>query len=548
LIQIKKPISLFDTSAKLDAEITQPEDEDGQAKYSHLPAVEVPKLLQAPRQIPPLFAFSRTSVYLLMSPSTTQKTPKSVVLRGTSTHGPLELEVPVQVLEEPGETIHQLAARKAVGELEEGRGWLLNAEDTNGNNLRKQYPGRLDEIVEREAVRLGVQFQVGGKFCSFVAVEKRVKSKDDHRDHIMSENDYDFLDTDTNTLAEASSIDMIKEDLENLSNKRYVRSCIRNASSWQSGGFPGDGQRSNSGSTRGFRNRTQQPARKSTSGMVPRKQMASKASSNTAQNLVSAAQPTDPNGFDSTDRFSPTNKTSESSDALSQRSRTFGSSASSHGKSGLFRPTSTAAAPPAPSFKSGALTALSAGPMMFSALKRKSAAPASSQKPPSASQSIYPQVDLCAVEMELEESCDDDMGFGLFDEDASVPAPIPVSAAAYQKKAISTSASTPAKSASAFAKDPLHALIELQTFEGFWNWTQELCTALGVVKAAVESKKPGVDEKVLATALAVRYFEAKLAKDKDGWEMIVEKAKTWLEGMGHDEDDTIWELVKSVIT
>jgi hypothetical protein len=139
--------------------------------------VAEPKLLQTPFIIPPLFSFSRTTVYLLMSPETSQKTPKSVVLRATSRHGSLELEIPVTVLPGKSETIHQLAARKAVKELEEGRGWIFHAEDVkdtkdaNVKLLKDKYAGRFSDMVEREAVRLGVTYQIGGKWCSFVAIE-----------------------------------------------------------------------------------------------------------------------------------------------------------------------------------------------------------------------------------------------------------------------------------------------------------------------------------------------------------------------------------------
>jgi hypothetical protein len=128
-----------------------------------------------------------------MSPETTQKIPTSVILRGTCAQGPLELEIPVDVLEQPGETIHQLAAKKAIADLEEGRGWLVDAKDAKGS-IKEKYPGRFDEMVEREAVRLGVQFQVGGKFCSFVAVEKQTAvsaSKDKEGDEKMEESDND---------------------------------------------------------------------------------------------------------------------------------------------------------------------------------------------------------------------------------------------------------------------------------------------------------------------------------------------------------------------
>ncbi|KAK1724169.1 von Willebrand factor type A domain-containing protein [Colletotrichum acutatum] len=172
-----KPISLFDTSAEddVDMEDSQAQDDgSGLERYSHIPTVKPPKIIQAPFQIPPLFPFSRTTVYLLLSPDRElrSKTPEALVLRGTSSQGPLELQIPITLLDEKAETIHQLAARKAVKELEEGRGWIYHAKGKDGNLLEAQNPGRFPSMVEREAVRLGIQFQVGGKWCSFVAVEQ----------------------------------------------------------------------------------------------------------------------------------------------------------------------------------------------------------------------------------------------------------------------------------------------------------------------------------------------------------------------------------------
>ncbi|KXH40727.1 vault protein inter-alpha-trypsin [Colletotrichum nymphaeae SA-01] len=172
-----KPISLFDTVVDddVDMEDAQAQDDSsGLERYSHIPTVKPPKILQAPFQIPPLFPFSRTTVYLLLSPDRElrSKTPEALVLRGTSSQGPLELQIPITLLDDKAETIHQLAARKAVKELEEGRGWIYHAKGKDGNLLETQNPGRFPGMVEREAVRLGIQFQVGGKWCSFVAVEQ----------------------------------------------------------------------------------------------------------------------------------------------------------------------------------------------------------------------------------------------------------------------------------------------------------------------------------------------------------------------------------------
>ncbi|MCJ1410397.1 hypothetical protein MMC19_004482 [Ptychographa xylographoides] len=178
----KAPISLFDNNANPDAEdTTQSLENDGYDRYAHLPQITHPKLLQSPHKIPPLFPFSRTSVYLLMSPDTMQMTPASVILKATSPQGPVELEIPVDILSQPGMTIHQLAAKKALQDLEEGRGWISDAKDDNGVLLKKRFPSKYDDMVEREAVRLGVEFQIAGKWCSFVAVAANDNEIDSER-------------------------------------------------------------------------------------------------------------------------------------------------------------------------------------------------------------------------------------------------------------------------------------------------------------------------------------------------------------------------------
>ena len=154
-------VSLYDSSVdekQLDTEM--------KGAPVNLPNVPYPKLLQAPHNIPSLFAFSRTTVYLLMSPETSQKNPKSVVLRGTTTEGTeLAIEIPVEVLSTPAKTIHQLAAKKAVQDLEEGRGWLYDAKDeAAGTLIKDKFPSAFSDLVKKEAVRLGEKFQVSDMF------------------------------------------------------------------------------------------------------------------------------------------------------------------------------------------------------------------------------------------------------------------------------------------------------------------------------------------------------------------------------------------------
>ncbi|KAF1952705.1 hypothetical protein CC80DRAFT_495211 [Byssothecium circinans] len=164
-----KPISLYDPDTKDE----DPKENESKDIFAGLPKLNRPKILQTPHEIPPLYPFNRTCVYLLMASEASHLTPKSVILKGTSPQGPLELEIPVNHREVPDQMIHQLAARKAIQELEEGRGWVSNAviDSEEGGLARDKYSPQLSLLQRREAVRLGVEFQVGGKYCSFVAVE-----------------------------------------------------------------------------------------------------------------------------------------------------------------------------------------------------------------------------------------------------------------------------------------------------------------------------------------------------------------------------------------
>lgn len=179
--QEDKPVSFFNETPGKAGQEKPPSAENGTADpFAHLPTISVQKILQTPQTIPPLFPFSRTSVYLLFSEDAALKTPKSVTLQAKSEHGPLELKIPVEMLNAPGETIHQLAARKAIQELEEGRGWIHEAKGGKYTQtpVKHLYPSCFDEIFQREAVRIGVRFQVGGKWCPFVAVKDDDKDKD----------------------------------------------------------------------------------------------------------------------------------------------------------------------------------------------------------------------------------------------------------------------------------------------------------------------------------------------------------------------------------
>ncbi|KAF9144374.1 hypothetical protein BGX20_007041, partial [Mortierella sp. AD010] len=82
-----------------------------------------------------------------------------------------------------------------------------------------------------------------------------------------------------------------------------------------------------------------------------------------------------------------------------------------------------------------------------------------------------------------------------------------------------------------FDGSKLEILIDLQTFQGSWDWDQMLfnCIAVAVEDAEKVAKDNGWDENVVATALAILFFEKKLVEEKDAWELVIGKARGWLE-------------------
>lgn len=164
----QKPISLFDeyykeSNTELGATRT--------ADDKKLPKLTAPRVLQAPYKIPPLYPFIRSTVYLLLDPKSTHRIPQSLTFTATSKQGPLQLRIPISDLGK-GETIHQLASRKAMIELEELHGWLEKTKDSNGNPFTQLHFDTKQRLATRECQALGIKYQVTGKHCSFVALEE----------------------------------------------------------------------------------------------------------------------------------------------------------------------------------------------------------------------------------------------------------------------------------------------------------------------------------------------------------------------------------------
>jgi len=75
-------------------------------------------------------------------------------------------------------------------------------------------------------------------------------------------------------------------------------------------------------------------------------------------------------------------------------------------------------------------------------------------------------------------------------------------------------------------------LVSLQEFDGSFEASERLASAIGVSVSDVSrvSGELGVSASVLATALAVLFFETKLAHLADDWQLVVAKVC----------DDCVW--------
>ncbi|KAI9692052.1 MAG: hypothetical protein M1820_009555 [Bogoriella megaspora] len=415
-MQTAQPISLYNTDVNHDQANTIAEDSDdnGQSRYSHLPKISSPKILQAPNQIPPLFPFNRTAVYLLLSPETNKETPKAVILRANSKHGPLQLKIPIEVLDQPGETYHQLAAKKAIQELEEGRGWIFSARDSDGKTfLKDKLPGQFPQMVEREAVRLGIQFQVGGKWCSFVALEPDCKDANNREGQPIPDSEgYEFLD-----------VPVFSGQREPAP---YDRSPEFRAARFSS-----------FGSASGF---------------------CSAAGSGTL--FGSASSPSSVSG---SGLFSSTRQP-QSGTALP----------STHGTRGGFA-----------AFGGGGIGRSSG---MYGEFGMSSASPSPA---------------------------------GLFGNSTN-----PSGSGSASRSPVQDLSANPSK------LSPMENLINLQTFQGYWFWSEQLRLALGLRDQKLEYVYENIDKfpsDITSTAIVVAFFEKKLAEEQQVWELVIGKAKSWLE-------------------
>jgi hypothetical protein len=341
-------------------------------------------------------------------------------------------------LPEKAETIHQLAARKTIRELEDGRGWIFHSKDTgDGRLLKDKFPGRFSDMVEREAVRLCVKFQVGGKWCSFVAVEEGPAQASGSESRQES--------------TRHAKIEDLAGHAPSRIHSKTRQMYRRAASSFRPHAYSATG--SSLASRPGVR--TMSRGGEGPSNAVPSMPIA----------LGAFAHPSPPTPMMATQASASYN-----------------------------------------AFSADVTTAMDPIGQKLAVQRQSSAALAHTG-------------DL-ASECQDNDSSGDEMGFALFDDMGHVP-----------------------PAASSEPKDPFETVVALQSFEGYWEWKDELFGALKVdgdiiclqaqmssnqAIAALGSDLSTTSDK-LATAIVLAWLETKIKNRKDEWEMLADKAYRWLE-------------------
>ena len=99
----------------------------------------------------------------------------------------------------------------------------------------------------------------------------------------------------------------------------------------------------------------------------------------------------------------------------------------------------------------------------------------------------------------------------------------------------------------------LQRLIARQSFEGSWDAIGKLPLdemyldrdAISLANAQLNASK---SERLLATAIVVLFLEKKMQDEEETWELIVEKARAWLESEVAEEVlARVWQLAEGVV-
>ncbi|KAK2777648.1 hypothetical protein FQN52_003014 [Onygenales sp. PD_12] len=136
-----------------------------------------PPCIQTPYKIPALHSFNQFSVFLLIN-TEDYLLPKSITVEGTilPKGESVTAELPIDEMTGERPSIHYLAAKALMNDLESGQSWLHSKQyDEYQNNYSSQF----QSAVQTQAQNLGQQWSITGKWTSFIAVDKTSQKRNE---------------------------------------------------------------------------------------------------------------------------------------------------------------------------------------------------------------------------------------------------------------------------------------------------------------------------------------------------------------------------------
>ena len=125
--------------------------------------------LQAPYKITSLHPFTRFSVYFLIDKKFANGLDAVTVKTTTPSGGKIVTRVPIEQIGDSAFTVHYLAAKSLIRDLESGSSWI--------HACSKSKSSSVDSAASEVGERLGIQYQVPSKWTTFVAVENTKKEE-----------------------------------------------------------------------------------------------------------------------------------------------------------------------------------------------------------------------------------------------------------------------------------------------------------------------------------------------------------------------------------
>lgn len=176
-----KKLSLFNESSDDDDDKLEPSP--AASKGEPLKRLTPPNPLRAPHELSSLLSGHRSIVYFLQAPTPLSKTldPHDVIFTAKTNSGDtLELVIPISKTpksdnKDTNTTIHKLAARRLIKEMEQGSTWIDDALEKQHGIKKADSPSTYKRYVDREGEAIAMKWQILSKWTSFIVVDEEGK-------------------------------------------------------------------------------------------------------------------------------------------------------------------------------------------------------------------------------------------------------------------------------------------------------------------------------------------------------------------------------------